>query len=160
MPAVWQHFSRTAEDNTKATCHTCKKTHAVPGGGTTSSLKNHLKIKHPDLFKSLQESNRAKSYLPKKRAAENGEPSVDPKQRKLEDCVPETQQALNKAIDDAIVDFLADSGVAFRVVGLSSFDKLMKLANRRIILKHPTTYSRLIKQLRSSKILSISLLQS
>ena len=145
MSAVWQHFTLTAEDNTRATCHTCKKTHAVPGGDTTSSLKNHLKIKHPDLFKSLEESNQAKSNLPKKRAAENGEPSVDPKQRKLEDSVPATQQALNKAIDDAIVDFLADSGVTFRVVGLASFDKLMKFANRRINLKHPPTYTRLIK---------------
>jgi hypothetical protein len=145
ISAVWQHFTRTAEDNTRATCHTCKKTHDVHGGDTTSSLKNHLKIKHPDLFKSLEESNQAKSYLPKKRAAENGEPSVDPKQRKLEDSVPATQQALSKAIDGAIVDFLTDSGVTFRVVGLASFDKLMKFANRCINLKHPPTYSRLTK---------------
>ena len=105
----------------------------------------HLKIKHPNLFKSLEESNPAKSNQPKKRAAETEQSSVDPKQRKLEDCAPANQQTLNKAIDDAIVDFLADSGVAFRVVGLASFDKLMKLVNRRINLEHPTTYSRLIK---------------
>ena len=90
--AVWQHFTRTAEDNTRATCHTCKKTYAVPGGGTTSSLKNHLKIKHPDLFKSLEESNEAKSNLIKKIAAESEQPSVDPKQRKLE----ETSKLLTK----------------------------------------------------------------
>ena len=52
---------------------------------------------------------------------------------------------MDKAITDAIVDFLADSGVAFRVVSLPSFHNLMKIANRRIKLKHPTTYSRLVK---------------
>ena len=32
------------------------------------------------------------------------------------------QENLNKAIDFAIVDFLADAGVAFRVVGLESIN--------------------------------------
>ena len=62
------------------------------------------------------------------------------KERKLEDCIPESQAALDKAITDAILDFLADSGVAFRVVGLASFDRLMKIANKRIKLKDPRTY--------------------
>ena len=67
------------------------------------------------------------------------------KQKRLEDCIPQSEDALDKAITDAIVDFLADSGVAFRVVSLPSFHNLMKIANRRIKLKHPTTYSRLVK---------------
>ena len=48
-------------------------------------------------------------------------------------------------INDMLVDFLADSAVAFRVMGLKSFKDLMKKANRRIILKSPRTYSRLVK---------------
>ena len=52
---------------------------------------------------------------------------------------------MDKAITDAIVDFLADSGVAFRVVSLPSFQNLMRVANRRIKLKHPRTYPRLVK---------------
>jgi hypothetical protein len=55
MSAVWRFFTRTAEDKTRATCHSCKKLFAVPGGGTTSSLKNHLKNMHPDLFTELEE---------------------------------------------------------------------------------------------------------
>jgi hypothetical protein len=145
MSAVWRFFTRTAEDKTRATCHSCKKLFAVPGGGTTSSLKNHLKNMHPDLFTELEEQTTAKKGPAKKRPSENVDGPAEPKQRKLEDCIPVSQEALNKAIDDAIVDFLADSGVAFRVVGLASFDRLMKLANRRIKLKHPTTYSRLVK---------------
>jgi hypothetical protein len=43
---------------------------------------------------------------------------------------------LNEAIEDAIVDFLADSGVAFKVKGLDSFKNLMK---------ENKTYSKLVK---------------
>ena len=67
------------------------------------------------------------------------------KAKKLEDCIPLSDDGFDKAITDAIVDFLADSGVAFRVVGLESFQKLMNIANKRIKLKHPTTYSRLVQ---------------
>ena len=64
---------------------------------------------------------------------------------KLEECFANTDKDLNAAIDNAIVDFLADTGTAFTVVGEESFIKLMKVANRKIKLKHRTTYSRLVK---------------
>ena len=67
------------------------------------------------------------------------------KQAKIEDCIPKTDKDLNEAIDEAIVDFLADSGVAFQVVGCETFKNLMKVANRRIKLKHRTNYSKLVK---------------
>ena len=37
------------------------------------------------------------------------------KQANIEDCIPKTDKDLNEAIDEAIVDFLADSGLAFQV---------------------------------------------
>ena len=55
------------------------------------------------------------------------------------------EERLNEAIDEAVVDFLADSGVAFRVVGLPSFKNMLNIANRKIKLKHPQTYSRSVK---------------
>ena len=67
------------------------------------------------------------------------------KQPKLEEVFPQNEKALNSAMDEAVVDFLADSGVAFRVAGLPSFQRMMKLANKRIKLKHPQTYSRMVK---------------
>ena len=63
----------------------------------------------------------------------------------LENCIPKSQAALDIAITDEILDFLADSGVAFREVGLASFIEPMKIANKIIKLKHPKTYSRLLK---------------
>ena len=66
-------------------------------------------------------------------------------QVRLEDCFPQNDENLSKQLDDAIVDFLAESGVAFRVVGLQSFERLLKLLNKRVNLKHRTTYSKLVK---------------
>ena len=43
------------------------------------------------------------------------------------------------------MNFLADTGVASRVVGRPSFIALMKTANKRINLKSPQTYSRMVQ---------------
>ena len=55
------------------------------------------------------------------------------------------EERLNEAINEAVVDFLADSGVAFKVVGLPSFKNMLNIANKKIKLKHPQTYSRSVK---------------
>ena len=144
MSAIWKVFTRI--NNDKATCNTFKKEFACKGG-TPSGLKNHLEKKHKELYEQYIKETEAKSAPPKKRPADNepnnGQPKM--KDRKIEDCLNETNANLDKAITEAIIDFLADAGVAFRVDGLASFEKLMKIANRRIKLKHPTTYSRLVK---------------
>ena len=57
----------------------------------------------------------------------------------------ESDAALDKRITDSRITFLADSGVAFQVVGRSSFINMIKTANRRIKLKSPKTYMRLTK---------------
>ena len=144
ISAIWKLFTRVNDNSEKATCNTCDKTYTAKGG-TTSSLINHLKSAHKDLYEQYQNDTKAKAKPSKKRPGDNLENSPFMKQKKLEDCIPESNDALDKAITEAIVEFLADSGVAFRVVGLPSFQKLMKIANRRIKLKHPTTYSRLVR---------------
>ena len=146
MSAVWKYFNRIGSDKNKATCNECKKEYTCTGG-TTSSLKNHLDKKHKELYQQYITETNAKLVPSKKRPADDQLSNKFPKlkERKIEDCINETEVALNKAISDAIVDFLADAGVAFRVVGLASFERLMKIANRRIKLKSPVTYSRLVK---------------
>ena len=105
---------------------------------------NHLKSKHKELHEQYLEETTAKSTTAGKRHAEdNLHPKM--KQRKLVDCIPESDEKLNMAISDAIIDFLADAGVAFNVVGLDSFKRLMEIANRRIKLKHPNKYSKMVK---------------
>ena len=60
------------------------------------------------------------------------------KQLKSGKCIAAagSNESLNKAIDEVLVDFLADSGAAFRVVGLEAFNTLMKTANMKIKLNH------------------------
>jgi len=140
---VWQHFTRAQLSDERATCNLCKKSYTCKGG-TTSSLINHMKASHKEIHQKMEEEKKSKKIGQKRPVEETskaGEPKA--KQLKLNECMG--QEGLNKAVDGAIVDFLADSGAAFRVVGLETFDKLMKTANRRIKLKHPKTYSRMIK---------------
>ena len=146
MSTVWKFFNRIGSDKNKATCNDCKKEYTCTGG-TTSSLKNHLEKKHKELYQQYIAETNAKLAPSQKRLADDQSSNKQPKmkERKIEDCMNETEAALDKAITDAIVDFLADAGVAFRVVGLASFERLMKIANRGIKLKSPVTYSRLVK---------------
>ena len=144
VSAIWKLFTRVNDNSEKATCNTCDKTYTAKGG-TTSSLINHLKSAHKEFYEQYQNDTKSKAKPSKKRPGEILDNSPFMKQKKLEDCIPESNDALDKAITEAIVEFLADSGVAFRVVGLPSFKKLMRIANRRIKLKHPTTYSRLVR---------------
>ena len=128
--AVWKLFSRLEKPSENATCKICGKEY-VCKEGTTSDLINHLKSKHKELFEQYLDETKAKATPAKKRPAEE---SIQPKmkQRKLHDCIPESDEALNSAIQDAIIDFLADAGVAVNVVGLDSFKRLTEIANRRI----------------------------
>lgn len=147
MSAIWGYFSKgTGQEASKGTCTTCSKQLSVPGG-TTSSLQNHLKKMHVEKYQEFLEVNttaKSKRKPAEKRSAEEtgGKPQ---KQVRLEDCLPQNVDNLSKQLDDAIVDFLAESGVAFRVVGLESFERLLKLLNKRVNLKHRTTYSKLVK---------------
>ena len=144
MSAIWTLFTKVNENNDKANCNTCKKDYTCKGG-TTSSLINHLQTKHKEQHKLYMENT--KGRVTNKRPADPEKNSKEPniKQKKLEDCFSNSDENLNKAISDAVVDFLADSGVAFCVVGLESFKKLMNIANRRIKLKSPRTYSRMVQ---------------
>ena len=82
---------------------------------------------------------------PKRKAEESmSEPSAKMKPP-LNQFFQESEKALDKRITDAIITFLADSGVAYSVIGRSSFVDLMKTANKRINLKSPKTYMRLTK---------------
>jgi hypothetical protein len=137
---IYKFFTPNPNNKDQATCNTCTKKYTCTGG-TTTSLINHLKTQHKETFKDYEKLKSPNANA--KRSGEELKPKA--KQAKLEDCVPKSDKDLNEAIDDAIVDFLADSGVAFQVVGLESFKNLMKVANRRIKLKHRTTYSKLVK---------------
>ena len=51
-----------------------------------------------------------------------------------------------KVLDDKIVDFLADSGVAFRTIGLQSFKDVIASVNNKVEVKSRVFYSKLVEQ--------------
>ena len=89
-------------------------------------------MKPPAVKRKLEESNTDKAEEPMAKKV----PSM---------FFGESDAALDKRVTEAIINFLADSGVAFSVVGRSSFIDLVKVANKRIKLKSPKTYMRLTK---------------
>ena len=138
--AIWKYFTAVDENPDKAKCNTCQQEYSCKGG-TTSSLINHLRSKHKELLDKYEETT-------KKRNASSPGPSQTKghaKQPKLDFFVPQNDQAVTKAFDDALVDFLAESGVAFRVASLPSFHKMIHIANKRIKVKHPQSYNRMVK---------------
>ena len=62
---VWNYFSISVSDNKKAVCHECNENVARGGDKTnsfnTSNLRKHLKNRHPDKLRELEESEKAAS---------------------------------------------------------------------------------------------------
>jgi hypothetical protein len=137
--AIWNYFTVNESNSDRGRCNTCHQEYSCKSG-TTSSLINHLKSKHKDVLEKYEASNTKKRPV-----AQSAPGQSSSKQPKIESFIPQNDTALNKAFDNAMVEFLADSGVAFRVAGLPSFTNLMSIANRRIKVKHPMTYNRMVK---------------
>ena len=149
---LWTHFV-SAEGGT-ATCKTCLKTK----GGNTTLLRKHLKSMHQKLFDEVRkaEDDRKK----KKKEAEDankrkvddidGDPgSSSKKQPKFFDFSERylkysSSSDKQKEFDEAIVTFLADTFVPFNVVGQDTFKKLFDIADRKLTVKHQTTYSHMV----------------
>ena len=135
--AIWSYFTASESNSDKARCNTCQQDYSCKSG-TTSSLINHLKSKHKDVHEKYEANAK------KRPVASPGPGQSSSKQPKIQSCIPQNDAALSKAFDDAMVDFLADSGVAFRVAGLPSFKNLINVANKRVKVKHPMTYNRMV----------------
>ena len=137
---LWDQFEK--KEDGKAQCKICK---SVLGcrGGTTSGLIKHLESKHKEQYalylKAKEEKEAAKTGTKRKGGDEGSRDGK--KQTKLSFGVPDA--ALTKKVDEAVVAFLAETGTAFRVVGQPSFKNLMNIANNRVQLKDPKTYSRM-----------------
>jgi len=61
---LWDYFTKS-EDGDKANCNKCPTPLSLSGGGSTSSLRKHLKAKHKMLYTEYEASLKAleeKSY--------------------------------------------------------------------------------------------------
>lgn len=152
---VWDFFGEDPEDKDRRICQVkvgdkiCG-TKRFAKGGTSTTCARHLDLSHPAEYAIVKENQKSKQ--PTKRAAKEGDVDEPKKKEPRLHFFGETELQLDKRISDAIVDFLADTGVAFSITGRESFIRLMKTANKKIKLKHPSTYSKMIK-LRAEEVL-------
>ena len=150
MPApVWKYFSRDPSNHDMAICQVvteakvCGVKYSIKGN-TTSQLLRHLEAKHDDEAKDV----RSRMKPIKRKAADEDslkEPATAKTKPNINMFFQESDAALDKRITEAIITFLSDAGIAFSVVGRSSFVNLMKVANKRVKLKSPKTYMRLTR---------------
>ena len=119
--------------------------------GTTSGLKKHLRV-HPDLLEEylLKQVDREKELKGVKRLAEDQPESKPLKQIKLDFGAKEVTKAKQVDFDEALVNFVAETGVSFNVIGHQSFKDLIGVVNRNINVKSSRTVSRKVKDSASS----------
>ena len=135
---VWKHFE-LQPCKSKAKCKHCDQQYSCPGG-TTSGLLNHIKKEHPGIASQLGDK-----CDNTKRSSNEQDVHTKPKQARIEKMLVPNRDLLQKKLDEAVVEFLADSGVALRVVDLDSFKKLFKIVNPNIDIKSRKSYTKMIK---------------
>ena len=150
---LWNHFRKNDTKDAVALCNYCG-TGIGTLGGNTSGLKKHLSARHPSMYAEFSK-NQQESVKRKLNASATESCS---KQPKVDSYITAVQKYANDSnvqrdFDTAIVDFLCDSFTPFYATGRQSFRKLFDIANPRITVKHPTTYSRLANDM-SKQILS------
>ena len=142
MPSLlWDHYESKGG---KAKCKLCPKEVSTPGG-TTSGMKKHLHL-HPkvweDYLKRQEEIDKKKCATSLKRPAEDPVDTKPLKQTRLDFGAKEVTKAKQTDFDDALVNFVAETGVSFNVLGSESFKELIGVANRQLHVKNPRTISR------------------
>ena len=131
---VWTYFQVNQEDSNKAKCLVCVATIGCKGG-TTSGLINHCKTHSTEYQEySTTATNSSKKTI---KNTSSTQPTIN-------NFMPKSNVATQKLLDESITKFLAESGVAFRVVDLDSFKNLIKIANDKLTVKSREFYSKLV----------------
>ena len=140
---MWNYSTKRNKD--EAICNICSKIYGTKGS-STSTLKKHLAI-HKEEYEEYSinqaEGNRAYSAVKDKKNVNkaedlSGKPS---KQLRIDETLNfnDALKERQHEFDDAIVDWVAETGIAFNVVGTPSFKKLINIANRKLVVKTPKT---------------------
>lgn len=151
---LWNHFVK-AEGGT-ASCKTCLKVVKTKGGNTTS-MRKHLQGLHSKKFDLVlaaeEERKQKKEKEDKSKKRKNDDADEQGNSKKKQPKLVEFSERFmkytsnsdkQKQFDQAVVDFLSDTFVPFNVVGQDSFKKLFDIADKKLTIKHPTTYSRMV----------------
>ena len=133
---VWKFFHKSPQNKDKVICDVCESTLSSKGGVTTP-LINHLKT-HKKEF-SEYETLQAKDNSKESTKSTSSQPAINT-------FLPQNTEMAQKTLDEAITHFLAESGVAFRIVDLESFKKIIKVSNPKLRAKGKTFYSKLVSE--------------
>ena len=157
---MWDYF--TPRSNTEAACNICGKIYGTKGS-STSTLKKHLAVHKLEFEEySLKQAERDKASSPfqnKRKATVSGEGSRNEtfKQMRIDDQSAWNQKEAikekQKVFDEAIVDWVAQTGTPFYAVGTPAFKNVIKVANSKLVVKTPKTVSRYV-EVRAESVLS------
>ena len=146
---MWKYFTAISKDQAK--CSICEKLFATKGG-STSGLRKHLTT-HNNQYEefSLDQAERDRISAPFKQKSAKREASEaaysqnkHAKQTRIDDfkTLNVNIEEKQKIFDESLVYFVAETGVAFNVLGTTSFKNSIEIANRRLKVKTPRTISR------------------
>ena len=149
---MWEYF--TPRSNLEAACNICGKTYGTKLG-STSTLKKHLavhKMEYEEYSLKQAERNKASAPFQNKRPETNsGEGSKNNtfKQIQIDDQGMWNHKELikekQKLFDEAVVDWVAETGTPFYAVGTPGFKRVIKVANSKLLVKTPTTVSKYVE---------------
>lgn len=128
MSAVWAFFTVSKEDTRKAVCNTCKV--EVMRGGcrvksfNTTNLICHLKNRHPDLHKQLQEKNAANISQQAKTKASAAGSTIQQVLDKTKKFAKDSAKA--RSITDKVMEMIALDDQPFSVVEDRGFRRLIE----------------------------------
>ena len=142
MVVPFGHLYDLESDKNRAQCNICGKSYSAPRG-TTSGLLKHLESHSKEDAQECREDSKRKNG-PSSSSASVTEPKQ--KQPKLDMFIPRNNENTQKLLDQAIVQFLAESGVAFRVTDLESFRQLFAIVNNKVKIKSRVYYSKLVSE--------------
>jgi adenylate kinase len=142
-PSIWEYFTKITDTDglKKAKCNTCGK-HLSNTGGNTKSMNVHLKAMHKKLNDKYEsDKEKFEATRVKKRPAEENKGEPEKKQQKLSFEPTGIDPKLQNDFDEAVIDFASENKISFNALGSESFKKMIRVANKKIKVKHRTTYS-------------------
>ena len=141
---IWLHFKAITKD--LATCNHCNSNYSTKGR-TTSSMRNHLKSKHPEEFKTLIENEDTAKESKKRKISPT--PAIKFKQLTMESCAEKAKLwdvncSKTKSLDKKIAEMLVMDDLPFTHVEDIGFLRLMKETSPSYPLRKRKYYRDLI----------------
>ena len=155
MSLIWKYFERADDGNVKkARCLdvNCKgKTQVIKcSDGNTTGLKNHLKSFHSAAYAEFtlqtEQKNASKKIKRKVSTSPNNKSSF--KQSKITTTVTnmikyDDQHPVQREFYSLLLDVIIDGFLSFEFANLPATKTLVNFLNKRVTVKHSTTYSKL-----------------